>query len=50
MASQDKLVDLTTVHIRGRLLGGINKCYINKGCTEDKYLKEDCKVWQGFTS
>ena len=22
MASQDKLVDLTTVHIRGRLLGG----------------------------
>ena len=34
MASQDKLIDLTTMHIRGRLLGGINKCCI-KGCTED---------------
>ena len=34
MASEDKLVDLTTVHIRGRLLGGINKCCI-KGCTKD---------------
>ena len=34
MANQDKLVDLSTVHIRGRLLGGINKCCI-KGCTED---------------
>lgn len=34
MTNQDKLVDLTTVHIRGRLLGGINKCCI-KGCTRD---------------
>ena len=34
MANQDKLVDPTTVYIRGKLLGGINKCCI-KGCTED---------------
>ena len=34
MTNQDKLVDLTTMHIRERLLGGINKCCI-KGCTRD---------------
>ena len=33
MASQDKLIDLTTVHIRGRLLGGINKCCIKPNGT-----------------
>ena len=37
MENQEKLVDLTTVHIRGRLLGGINKCCI-KGCTEDVHV------------
>ena len=34
MENQEKLVDLTTVHIRGRLFGGVNKCCI-KGYTED---------------
>ena len=46
MASQDKLVDLTTVHIRGRLLGGINKCYI-KGCTEDIISKRRLQSMAG---
>ena len=46
MASQDKLVDLTTVHIRGRLLGGINKCCI-KGCTEDVISKRRLQSMAG---
>ena len=46
MASQDKLVDLTTVHIRGRLLGGINKCRI-KGCTEDVISKRRLQSMAG---
>ena len=46
MASQDKLIDLTTVHIRGRLLGGINKCCI-KGCTEDVLSKRRLQCMAG---
>ena len=46
MASQDKLVDLTTVHIRGRLLGGIYKCCI-KGCTEDVISKRRLQSMAG---
>ena len=46
MASQDKLVDLTTVHIRGRLLGGINKCCI-KGCTRDAVSQRRLQCMKG---
>ena len=46
MADQDKLVDLTTVHIRGRLLGGINKCCI-KGCTRDAVSQRRLQCMKG---
>ncbi|KAL9964720.1 hypothetical protein ACROYT_G028400 [Oculina patagonica] len=39
MSNQEALVDLTTVHIRGRLLGGINKCCI-RGCEEEASHKK----------
>ena len=42
MASQDKLIDLTTVHIRGRLLGA---CI--KGCTEDVLSKRRLQCMAG---
>ena len=34
MEGNEKLVNLVTFHIRGRLLGGTNKCCI-RGCTEE---------------
>ena len=46
MASEDKLVDLTTVQIRGRLLGGINKCCI-KGCTRDAVSQRRLQCMKG---
>ena len=46
MASEDKLVDLTTVQIRGRLLGGINKCCI-KGCTRDAVSQRRLQYMKG---
>ena len=46
MTDQDKLVDLTTVHIRGRLLGGINKCCI-KGCTRDAVSQRRLQSMKG---
>ena len=48
MTNQDKLVDLTTVHIRGRLLGGINKCCIIRGVQGMQNHKEDCNARQVF--
>ena len=48
MASQDKLIDLTTVHIRGSgcLVGSISAAL--RGVQRMYCLKEDCNAWQGF--
>ena len=39
MKSREQLVDLTTIHIRGRLFGGSDKCCI-KGCSEKASRKK----------